>query len=69
MTVAIRKGRVTRPSLDVTHQPRDYRKELWIQVAVAVARAENTIGRDIAGKYADAALADFDRTFKTGEQA
>lgn len=42
---------------------RDYRKELWLGVATAVARSEGARDRAAPGAWADRALADFDATF------
>ena len=42
---------------------RDYRKELWLGVATAVARSEGARDRVAPGEWADRALADFDATF------
>ena len=42
---------------------RDYRKELWLDVATAVARSEAARDRAAPGAWADRALADFDKTF------
>jgi hypothetical protein len=48
----------------VTTEQRDYRKELWVGVAIAVARAENTRDSDKPAKWANNALAEFDKAFK-----
>ena len=42
---------------------RDYRKELWLGVATAVARSEGARDRAAPGAWANCALADFDKTF------
>lgn len=44
--------------------PRDYRKELWTQVCIAVARAEAAKDPCAPGRWADRALEAFDKTFK-----
>lgn len=45
---------------------RDYRKELWLDVATAVARSDGARDRAAPGKWADRALANFDKTFPAG---
>jgi hypothetical protein len=45
-------------------QREDYRKELWVRVAVAVAQASNSTTRYMMEKWADHALAEFDKRFK-----
>jgi hypothetical protein len=62
-------NRKTDHSVALTHEPRDYRKELWVQIAVAVARAENCRDKRIPAAWADQALADFDKTFKENPNA
>ena len=42
---------------------RDYRKELWLDVATAVARSDGARDRAAPGEWADRALANFDKTF------
>jgi hypothetical protein len=42
---------------------RDYRKELWIEVCVAVARAENSRDGTVPAAWADASLKRFDQRF------
>lgn len=42
---------------------RDYRKELWIGVACAIASCENTMDGTAPSYWADQALANFDKTF------
>ncbi len=44
-------------------QPRDYRKELWVKVVIAVARAENTKDNTAPGRWANQALSDYDKQF------
>ncbi len=39
------------------------RRELWLAVATSVARAEDCKKSEVPGKYADRALADFDKNF------
>lgn len=51
--------------LSVTTEPRDYRKELWVGVAIAVARAESSRNVVVVSNWADAVLAGFDKTFGT----
>ncbi len=43
---------------------RDYRKELWIGVATAVAGAVNATDARVPGTWANAALSLYDATFK-----
>lgn len=50
----------------VETQTFDHRKELWVGVAIAVARAESAREADRPGKWADVALAAFDKTFPKG---
>ena len=45
---------------------RDYRKELWLDVATAVARSDGARDRAAPGELADRALANFDKTFPAG---
>lgn len=45
-------------------EPRDYRKELWTQVCIAVARTEAAKDPCAPGRWADRALEAFDKTFK-----
>lgn len=54
-----RVGRLPTPKIEV----RDYRKELWIKVAVAMARAENTRDNTAPGRWANQALSDYDKQF------
>jgi len=53
---------------NITIQPpyesRDYRRELWIGVAIGVASAINSSSKESPGKWADEALKDYDVTFK-----
>jgi hypothetical protein len=42
---------------------RDYRKELWVGVAIAVAGCGNTKNDRSPGEWADTTLAYFDKTF------
>ena len=42
---------------------RDYRKELWVGVAIAVARSDSTTSKYASGDFADTALAKFDAQF------
>ena len=44
--------------------PRDYRKELWVGVCIAVARAESAKGAAVPGQWANTALKQFDEAFK-----
>lgn len=43
--------------------PRDYRKELWVDVCTAVAGAESGTDRIAPPRWADVALAEFDKRF------
>lgn len=49
--------------LDVTTAPRDYRRELWIGIAAAVARSDNCTRPESMVTFADHALAAFDARF------
>lgn len=49
--------------VELTTQPKDYRKELWIAIATNVARAEDCKNIERPGQWADKTLAAFDRTF------
>lgn len=52
-------------TLDITTTAnRDYRKELWISIATAVARAESAKDKTVPGAWADAALKMYDSTFR-----
>ena len=42
---------------------RDYRKELWADVAIAVARSDSTTSKYAPGDFADTTLAKFDAQF------
>jgi hypothetical protein len=42
----------------------DYRKELWIGVCVSVNGTFNCTDHATAAKYANSALAEFDKVFK-----
>lgn len=42
---------------------RDYRKELWMGVAIAVARSDNATKPESPTRWADQVLADFDKRF------
>lgn len=53
----------TSASLEITTAPRDYRKELWIQVAARTAGSSNCNRPASAGLFANVALADFDKAF------
>ena len=55
------KGMILEP-LDATPQ-RDYRKELWIGVATAVANGLNAVRNGVAFDRANEALAAFDKIF------
>jgi hypothetical protein len=59
-----RKKQTTTVAVQAVQQQRDYRKELWIGVAVAVARAENARSKAVPGQWANEALAEFDKQFK-----
>lgn len=48
-------------------EPRDYRKELWIGVAIAVAAAENAIEKSAPAAWADVALDRYDDLFGDSE--
>lgn len=56
---------MTMEPLEVIPQ-RDYRKELWLDVATAVARSDGARDRAAPGEWADRALANFDKTFPAG---
>jgi hypothetical protein len=43
------------------------RKELWVSVATAVARAENCTDAEKPARWADTALLAFDQRFKQGD--
>jgi hypothetical protein len=59
-----RKKQTATVAVQAVQQRRDYRKELWIGVAVAVARAENARSKTVPAQWANEALAEFDRQFK-----
>lgn len=42
---------------------RDYRKELWADVAIAVARSDSATSKYAPGDFADTTLAKFDAQF------
>ena len=42
---------------------RDYRRELWMEVAIVVARAENTKDNTAPGRWANQILSDYDKRF------
>lgn len=46
---------------------RDYRKELWMDVAIAVARSDNATKPESPTRWADQVLADFDKRFGGAE--
>jgi hypothetical protein len=48
----------------LVEQGRDYRKELWIGVAVAVARSEAARSSDTPAAWANKALSAYNLTFK-----
>lgn len=48
-------------------EPRDYRKELWIKVVVAVASASNATRPSSMHEWADKALAEYDKRFPQGD--
>lgn len=45
---------------------RDYRKELWIGVAIAYANSSNSTHIQYMAKWADHALAEYDKRFDDG---
>lgn len=47
---------------------RDYRKELWIAIAAAVASANNAIHKQTMISWADYAVAEFDKRFPQEEE-
>lgn len=49
--------------ISVTTESRDYRKELWVGIAIAVARAENCKSASVPSIWANVALANFDNVF------
>lgn len=48
---------------EASEPQRDYRKELWIGVAIAVARSDSTTSEFSPGNFANTALAKFDAQF------
>ena len=56
----------TAPGFNVTIPPptRDYRKELWVGVAIAIASSANAVNSSSMISWADRAVAEFDRRFK-----
>ncbi len=46
----------------------DLRKELWIEIAVAVASADNSTNKASCAAWADYVLNDFDERFKKEEK-
>lgn len=43
--------------------PRDYRRELWLGVAIGLAAAFNSSNPESPGKWADTVLKAYDKTF------
>ncbi len=62
-------NRKTDQSVALVHEPRDYRKELWVQIAVAVARAESCKSATAPATWANQVLAEFDKKFKENRNA
>ena len=54
------------PAAEPKGDKRDYRKELWIGVAISVAGASNCNNSSSPASWANSVLAAFDRQFKDG---
>jgi len=53
-------------AIEVRSAPRDYRRELWIGVAIATVGSDNCTKPTSAELFADAALAAYDARFPGG---
>lgn len=62
--VAHLEGCVEGFTKSINHVPEvDLRKQLWMGVAVAIAQASNSTSRYMMERWADHALAEFDKRF------
>jgi hypothetical protein len=60
----LNKNKHTTVHVDAQHKTHEQlRKELWIGIAVAVARAENARSSTVPASWANEALKEFDKKF------
>jgi hypothetical protein len=51
------------PQVNIEREIKDYRRELWVGVAISVASSSNCTNPTSMAKWADRALEDYDKIF------